>query len=312
MNTYTTLRSRPGFTLMELMITLMLIALLAALALPTVMTLFNSGAEEQAVNILTAQINAARSLAIRKNTYAGVHVQLADKALDIPFDTNDPRERKYVCYSAVVWADPSAASQAAGDQIKFRIAPNYQPIRMPRTIAFGVVAAPFVNPDEEKEPYTTALLTHRFDASDMSGPDYIREFTTFTIVFSPSGQILNRLPTGDLEFAEIKPEESGGPEVDPFIDDDDPKTEASLWNRDWAEQYQTDYNTGDDDTKLAQNRSRRLARTVVVFDVVYLMQMPRSYLTADSKTVYPRADHMNATGGYLAINPHTGQLLPRE
>ena len=69
---------RIGFTLIELMVVLAIISLLAGIAIPTLAKLFGAGAAEEAHNILSAQLSAARALAVGKGTYAGVHIQLAD------------------------------------------------------------------------------------------------------------------------------------------------------------------------------------------------------------------------------------------
>ena len=88
-----------AFTLIELMVAITIMMLLAATALPTVSKLFTAGADKQAYNIISAQIAAARAVAIVEGTYAGVHVQIADRD-----------ELENICYAAVVWIDPATSA----------------------------------------------------------------------------------------------------------------------------------------------------------------------------------------------------------
>ncbi len=161
--------SRPAFTLVELIVTISIIALLAATALPTISGLFNAGADKQAYNIIAAQITAARALAIVEGTYAGVHVQIADRD-----------ELENICYAAVVIYDDSTSVNA------FVLADGFTPQRMPGNIAFGELRSPFVD----------------VDAYQNLNDGDLADFTTFTIVFSPAGQVVKNVNGNLVAFVE--------------------------------------------------------------------------------------------------------------
>ena len=55
---------RAAFTLLELAVTITVIILVASLALPTITHMMTAGADEQAHNLVTAQLMAARAHAI--------------------------------------------------------------------------------------------------------------------------------------------------------------------------------------------------------------------------------------------------------
>jgi Tfp pilus assembly protein FimT len=80
-----------------MLVVISMIALIAGITLPSIVRLFRAGAEEQAYNILAAQLTSARALAVREGTYAGVHIQRAD-ATDELYDQR-------ICYAAVVVFD---------------------------------------------------------------------------------------------------------------------------------------------------------------------------------------------------------------
>lgn len=165
-----------AFTLVELMVVMVVMVIVAGIALPTIATLVTSGAQEQAYNLLAAQLASARALAMLEATYAGVHVQPAAQQLvdagDLPEDT---------MYVAVVIYDR--------DEGHFDVADGYDPKPLPGKTAFGEISDTFVADDG---------FDYRGGAFD--DDDEIDNFTTFTIVFAPDGSVVLNVEGNDVRF----------------------------------------------------------------------------------------------------------------
>jgi prepilin-type N-terminal cleavage/methylation domain-containing protein len=162
-------RKNGGFTLVELLVVLAVIALLAGAVLPSMAGLFTAGADSQAYNLIAAQLAAARALAIQEGRLAGVHVQIAD---------GDRRpELRDACFAAVVELD-----QATGNYV---LANGFVPQRIPSAMAFGEISSNTVSGGN----YTASALGSQ-------------SFTSFTVVFNKSGGIpgtaVQFLTTGDI------------------------------------------------------------------------------------------------------------------
>ncbi|MEI7836226.1 MAG: prepilin-type N-terminal cleavage/methylation domain-containing protein, partial [Planctomycetota bacterium] len=71
-------RPRGAFTLVEMIVTICVIALLTSIAMPALVQLFRSGADAQAYNIVSVELTNARSNALQKGVYSGVHFQSGD------------------------------------------------------------------------------------------------------------------------------------------------------------------------------------------------------------------------------------------
>jgi len=156
-----------GFTLVELLVVIAVIAILVAVTLPSMSELFRTGSDSQAHNLIAAQLAAARALAIQEHTTAGVHVQLADGA-------NVKAAQADACYAAVV-------KEISTD--RFGLADGYAPQRMPGMMSFLELPAPNVN-------YTTTELADG-------------QYMTFSIVFNSSGGLKggNNIYFDDPNFA---------------------------------------------------------------------------------------------------------------
>jgi prepilin-type N-terminal cleavage/methylation domain-containing protein len=164
-----------GFTLMEMVVVIGLVALMASLALPSIMALYNSGADSQAYNLIAAQLTAARALAIEKATYAGVHVQLADAGKTLGSKELLRPDQENLCYSAIVLYNPRKR--------QFNI--YSQPRQVPKPIAFGKLA-------EETVDAGGASYKGRAGTKEV--------FTTFTVVFSPRGSAVKSVNGQPVEF----------------------------------------------------------------------------------------------------------------
>jgi Tfp pilus assembly protein FimT len=146
--------------MVEMMVVLAVIILAAGIALPSISALLSAGADKQAYNLISAQIRAARSLAIREGEYTAVHIQMAD-----------PDDLEGKCYSAVLIFETFSGSAPAYDAAEFELATGYLPQAVPGNIAFGDV-------DE-------ALSGSSFNVDGASS------FTAMTLVFSPNGKLVH-------------------------------------------------------------------------------------------------------------------------
>ena len=204
----TSRRGRPrGFTLVELLVTITLVAIVLGVTIPSVAKLFASGATAQASNMLTAQLSIARMLAITEGTYAGVHVQLSDRA-----DSED-------CYLAVLWDDPTTP-----DDHSLSLPKGQQPKKVPSGAAFADLAT----------------VNDAIDSPGMLDEDGLEDLTTFTVLFDSTGVMVCYVrPTGsqtepqpislaDPDDSEIFVADGAGP-----IDVDDPEAPEAkkLWER---------------------------------------------------------------------------------
>ncbi|MGC9454194.1 MAG: pilus assembly FimT family protein [Phycisphaerae bacterium] len=168
-------RNNPtAFTLVELMVVITVIVIVAGIALPSAVQLIRSGAQEQAYNMLSAQLASARALAMLEATYAGVHIQpAAQQRVDdgeLPEDT---------VYSSVVLYDRQEGY--------FDIPDGFDPEPLPGKMAFGEISNDFVSDNE----YRNGMFGNQNDIDD---------FTTFTIVFAPDGSVVLNVEGRPVEF----------------------------------------------------------------------------------------------------------------
>jgi len=176
---------RAAFTLMEMMIVIGLVGLIAGLALPSIVALYNAGADRQAYNLIAAQLTAARALAIEKGTFAGLHIQLADMREGEEYLNPD---LKHVCFSCLVVLDRKVGTHGA-----FRL--------------YGI-------PQQVPKPYALAEVSRR----TVEGESFIEEavsnvndktvpwnVTTFTVIFSPTGSAVTLVDGRNVTFATDEP-----------------------------------------------------------------------------------------------------------
>ncbi len=177
-------KQRAGFTMVEMMVVLGVIILAAGIALPSITSLMQSGADKQAYNLISAQIRAARALAIEEGTYAGVHIQLADKGANPDLEGT--------CYSGIVIFQ-QMDSEANPTVAYFDVAGGYDVHPIPGNIAFG---------DLSNEKNSIG------GSGDFSygNPD---SFTTMTMIFAPSGRLVYSVQGKPVRLSPTSPFVSG-------------------------------------------------------------------------------------------------------
>ena len=257
---------RAGFSLIELMVVIGLILLISGAALPSIITIFNAGAEAQAYNLLTAQLTAARALAIQKATYTAVHVQRADSASTDPND-DYLNHMTDTFYSAVmIYADPD---EDDGDPNRyFELAEGFTPRKLPGAAAFGEIDAAAPGYKSLAQPS-------------------LEDFTTLSIIFSPNGSVVRNVGGADIVF--LTTDVFDPP--DPIFENDltaTPPTETKLWDPGLANDDGAGGSTGEPGTTA-----------VVIFDFPTLRAVPMGTARANYLNQNARLVPVNIHTGQL-------------
>lgn len=167
-------RRRPGraFTLAELMVVMAIIVLVSAVVLPGINKIFTAGADMMALNLLTGQIDAARTTAMDKYKAVGVHCQMADTSLAANANLANRQ------FMTVVEHSLTGFTQTGG----------YKPQPLPGNYVLG-------SADEFRNGgvWVNTVATGLTDPSGQSAFD----LTTFSIVFNAEGNLIKRTDTGE-------------------------------------------------------------------------------------------------------------------
>ena len=164
---------RRGFTLMELLVVIGVIALVAAIVVPSVTSVFTAGSDAQAFNLMVGQLSATRSRAVQRGTFAALHVQLADPAAH--------PDLKGTCYTSVFDYNHTD---------KHFVPTGYLPRRMPGRMAFGEISPTSLDPS-----------TGNFRTGVMNTDAGLSDFTSFSVVFSASGTaVMAMADVGNVKF----------------------------------------------------------------------------------------------------------------
>ncbi len=151
-------KSKIGFTLVELLMVIFVIALVLTITLPSVIGLFTAGADLQARNVIGSIMGAARGVAVANQSYALVHVQL----------DSDGK-----CWAAVMKYNNDPTTP------RFVPVDGFPPQQMPGDMAFGEISTTYVSGGT----YTT-------DMNDDAG---LANFTTFNVIFGPDGSLATKV-----------------------------------------------------------------------------------------------------------------------
>jgi prepilin-type N-terminal cleavage/methylation domain-containing protein len=262
-----------GFTLLEMMVVIGLVALMASMALPSIVALFNSGADAQAYNLISAQITAARARAVLSSTYAGVHVQMADALNDAGDGLLRP-ELKEVCFSGLISYD--------SENKWFDLIPGMAPQRVPGKIAFGYASEMVTAPTGALRPGTLDATIGDSASSlfDGAAAGNITKFTTFSVLFNSLGAV-TRFVNGDpIHFND---------QSSAFVDADPTYVARFGSKRLWKL-----------DNTYVQDRYG--ATAITMFDVT-------EYSSADDNK---KVAYLNENAQLLPLNVHTGQLYKRD
>jgi prepilin-type N-terminal cleavage/methylation domain-containing protein len=149
--------NNPGFTLVEMLVVVSVIALMGLMIIPTILGMFNSGTDSQSYAMLTTELAAARTLAVRTSCYVCVHIQQADQGSDptIPAAINGK------VYMAVLVRSPLPSDPQPPNGISYFYQDQVFAIG---TLLSGTTSALTANP-----PVGTTWLTNPWVANQWSG-----------------------------------------------------------------------------------------------------------------------------------------------
>lgn len=162
-----------AFTLVELMVVLALVVLISVVTLPSVIRIFNSGADAMTYNLMSAQLEGARMRALESGAPAGIHAQLAD-----PTARPDLAGAQYS--TVITYNDQTGVPEYQ----KFTQAPGYVPRALPGSMAVG-----------EADKFRTGGNWDQISKDDLDG-----DFTTFSMIFSATGVLVTTVAGLNIDF----------------------------------------------------------------------------------------------------------------
>ncbi len=173
-----------GLSLTEMAVVVAVMALLAGLTLPAVrmiMESFESG--DSAMSMISSALSSARALAARDGHYVGVRFQMAYN-----YGSADPLNPLNASqYMIFIIHDANAAPYGTGLANGFRAIEGQKPIKLPDSI--GVMDLTLV-----ARVLAGSIITFTENPIDtdaeIRSPEQLRDTTTFSIIFSPSGKLL--------------------------------------------------------------------------------------------------------------------------
>jgi len=181
-----------GLTLTELAVVIAVMALLAGLALPAARMIigsFESG--DSAKSMVSAALASARGLAAKEGHYVGIRFQMAYNR-----DAADPLDPltapQYMIFILHDPEDPCRAPDATDLANGFRAIEGCKPIKLPDSIGVMdlVTVQRTVKIVSGREIFSSFTENSIDSDIEIDSPDELRDATTFSVVFSPSGTLL--------------------------------------------------------------------------------------------------------------------------
>lgn len=217
----------PGVTLSEVLVVVAAMVLLTVLAVPATKKIVASFESASGVRrVIAAALANARAIAAKEQKYAGIRFQQ---------DLNGDQYMIFIIHDP---ADPPTAAQLAADPQRtgtglangFRAVDARKPVKLPQTI--GVMDRKLRS--DPADPLNPTAVDLSSDAN-IDTPDELRDTTTFSVVFSPTGQLVihevrvrNRWGRRNSESPDdvfnIMPQVESGTGM--FIQDEEPPTLA--------------------------------------------------------------------------------------
>ena len=161
-------RKQSGFTLTEMTVVVVTIALLVSIGLPAVRALLKSfESESGAKTMISSALASARAIAAKEQSYAGIRFQKA-------YDSNPMNASQYMVF---IIHDDKILRSVRGN-LGCRAVEGLNPIKLPDSV--GVMDLKLGSQDDEKVNMD----------GEINDPYKLVDVTTFSILFSPSGKLL--------------------------------------------------------------------------------------------------------------------------
>ncbi len=188
------MKRKSGFSLIELLVVIGIMAMLAALTIPALINTLTSSADEQTYEMFAAQMNLARAIALTENAYTLVHCQpVQDSYVALHPELED------LCYMAILILDKTKGTDADGDgsldgqftlprlhsneSLKSKYY-SLDPVAFPK--GWAIMAIDEWTVSTTNSGFRSTYLTDRWFHATM----------TATIIFNPSGQVVSQFPGG--------------------------------------------------------------------------------------------------------------------
>jgi len=164
---------RTGFTLPEMLVTIVIVTIVAAIAIPTLYSIREGFTSSGADTLISAALASAKAIAAKEQKYAGIHFQCVPD----PEDPTKPGDQ----YMIFIIQDPSLQNIGVNG---FRAAKGIEPVKLPINQA---VTDLIVKDDYTDDPTIDKNVTDNASINDAAE---LWDATTFSIVFSPSGRLV--------------------------------------------------------------------------------------------------------------------------
>lgn len=165
-------------TLTEMTVVIAVVALLVVFGLPAVRAFIHSFESQAGARaMISAALSSARAIAAREQHYVGIRFQKA-------YHPDGPLSAaQYMIF--IIHEEPAKMEDLT---IGFRAVEGIEPIKLPDSV--GVMDLKVRTSPSEKDPDDQSIRGSDLDASDNIRDRNIRDTTSFSIIFSPSGRLV--------------------------------------------------------------------------------------------------------------------------
>lgn len=162
-------RFEAGFTLIEMLVVVSIIAIMISLTVPAINSMVQSQRQTSAKNLIRSALAQAQAYAVKERKYAGLRFQ---------FDADGWETGKQ--YIVLIEKVPGVYTN------EYRAVENVKPTALPEGMGF-ISGAVDLWPFNERNDYLDDDET-----STYGWPFTLNGATTFSIIFSPSGQLVTK------------------------------------------------------------------------------------------------------------------------